>query len=154
MCALYSLSANGEFPPVVTIRPPFRPTIKTTPPSTGSFSMTSPPTDYCKCKLDCGSSTESVSDAHMWISFHAEGEFSPSLTFSVLPFLLLSFSPFLTFAHISHSNTYACMDLWFTITLHVLSMAQCKRLQQCKCAPYWSVPWPHLSECCRDLLWH
>lgn len=44
--ALYLISANGEFPPVVTstTRLPLRPTIKTTTPSIGS-----PFPDDCKC---------------------------------------------------------------------------------------------------------
>lgn len=83
---LCSISANGEFPPVVTTpRLPFRPTIGTPPPSIRSPPMIFPTTDYCKCKFDCYHSAES----ERWsaqMRFHCTGELSPSPSVSFLHF--------------------------------------------------------------------
>ncbi|XP_028995578.1 ALK tyrosine kinase receptor isoform X2 [Betta splendens] len=50
------LASNGEFPPVVATRPPFRLSIKTTPPSVGSTPMTFSTQDHSKkwIFLTCG----------------------------------------------------------------------------------------------------
>lgn len=147
---LCSISANGEFPPVVTTPGlPFRPTIRTPPPSIRSPPMIFPTTDYCKCKFDCYHSAES----ERWSSqmqFHCTGELSPSPS--------VSFSSLLFFFLLHQTHTDPCFSHLILIPSYPTRAkpqpGTRHGLQQSKCAPYWCVPHPHLSECCRALLWH
>lgn len=147
---LCSISANGEFPPVVTTPGlPFRPTIRTPPPSIRSPPMIFPTTDYCKCKFDCYHSAES----ERWsgqMQFHCTEELSPSPS--------VSFSSLLFFFLLHQTHTDPCFSHLILIPSYPTRAkpqpGTRHGLQQSKCAPYWCVPHPHLSECCRALLWH